>query len=264
VTYSELVFFVSYERFDAQYEPDRQKLRQFVADLEARVAVKLARTCEGISFFDEASLESGERWEPGLVEALRTAPVGVALYSPLYFTRRWCGTEFQVFLNRISKAIAPGDPSGVVPVLWEKCTTFPPSTKGFQRADAGFPSAYSEVGLRQLLALQKIYADDYTQALEAIADGIVAASQRGRLAPMPTLNIDDVPSAWELSASEDANSHKKGSIAKTCFVFVSQKGWDWQPYPERGTSVGAMAQQISGGLGLRTRKSSATPSCRLN
>ena len=28
-------------------------------------------------------------------------------------------------------------------------------------------------------------------------------------------------------------------------------GWDWQPYPERRKTIGAMAQQISGDLGLR-------------
>jgi hypothetical protein len=243
------VFFVSYARADAEYEPDREDLSKFVEDLSARVARKLPTPREGVRFFDSSSIETGEVWSQELVDALMKSRVGVALYTPNYFTRRWCGKEFQAFLDRVQSAQGS---SGIVPVLWMKCTTLPSAVDKFQYKDAAFPAEYAQVGMQQLLRLKAVYADKYELALEAVADRIVAAAAPPHsLRPMTELDVDTLRSAWEQSAQARSHSHKEGSVSKTCFVFVSRQGWDWRPYSATDPTVGAVAQQISGALGLR-------------
>lgn len=245
-----LVFFISYARNDTEYETFRNDMRRFVDDLSAKVAVKMAVPRKGILFFDESSIETGMIWRSELAEALKNTKVAVTLYSPSYFTSKWCGKEFQVFLERAAAnaALAP-QPVGIVPVFWMKCTTLPPRVEEIQYRHDAFPPEYLEVGLQQLLSL-KVYSDQYQLALEAVANAIVAASQPG-LGHKAALDLETIPSAWDLSSDADPESHKEGSIAKTCFVFISRKGWDWQPYPEKRQAIGAMAQRISGDLGLR-------------
>ena len=244
------VFFVSYARADTDYQPYRNDMQRFIDDLSAKVAVKMGIPRVGVCFFDESSIETGTIWRSELADALKTTRVGVTLYSPSYFTSQWCGKEFQVFLNRAAAdPAAPKSQIGIVPVLWMKCTTLPPSVQEIQYKHDAFPREYLEVGVQQLLSL-KVYSDHYQLSLEAIANGIVSTAATG-LAPVQVVDLQNIPSAWDRSSAADPESHKEGAIAKTCFVFVSRQGWDWQPYPERRKAIGAMAQQISGDLGLR-------------
>jgi hypothetical protein len=88
-------------------------------------------------------------------------------------------------------------------------------------------------------------------AIDALSYRIVAAKEAQSLMPLESLDSDEIPSAWEQAVAADPLSHTRGSISKTCFVFLSQKGWDWQPYPDPRPEIGALAQRISGELGLR-------------
>jgi hypothetical protein len=246
------LFFASYARADTDFPLFREQMKRFIGDLSATVALKIGGVAwKDICFFDESSIETGAIWTNQLSDTLKSIPVGVAIYSPSYFASKWCGTEFQVFLNRATASpAAPNAPIGIVPVLWTKCTTLPPCVTQIQYLHDAFPREYMEVGLRQLLSL-KVYSDEYQLSLEAIADSIVSTATTTKgLAPLPVLDLENVPSAWDRSSAADPESHKEGSIAKTCFVFVSRCGWDWQPYPEK-RKIGAMAQQITGDLGLR-------------
>src|SRR5215469_5910713 len=166
------VFFVSYARADSEHPPDREDLTKFVTDLGARVARQLPTPFKGVSFFDASSIETGQAWSNELVDALMKSRVGVALYTPNYFTRRWCGLEFQAFLSRLQAADGA---TGIVPVLWMKCTPTPVASQ-FQYKDGAFPSEYAQVGMQQLLRLTTVYADKYQLALGVIADRIVAAA----------------------------------------------------------------------------------------
>jgi hypothetical protein len=240
-------FFVSYARADAEYPPFLEDLTKFVDDLSARVAVQLARPRDGVAFFDGSSIQAGTVWTSELAVALSTSQVGVALYTPNYFTRRWCGKEFQAFLDR--RRPLPGA-GGIVPVLWIKCTTLPPVVDNIQYSDAAFPPEYAQAGMQQLLRL-KVWSDKYELALQAITNRIVAAARNESLVPMGMLDLERIRSAWEASADADPRSHTEGGVSKTCFVFVSRQGWDWKPYPATQRRIGALAQQISGELGLR-------------
>jgi hypothetical protein len=244
------VFFLSYAREDTKHPKYRELMKRFVDDLSAKVAVKMAVPLEGICFFDESSIETGTVWRNELAEALKITPVAVTLYSPFYFNSSWCGKEFQVFLNRAAATpIAPQVPIGIVPVLWSIGTKLPASVQAIQFKHGSFPPEYAQVGVQQLLTL-KVLSDQYELSLEAIAGAIVASAAHG-LKPLEGLDLANAPSAWDVSSAQDPNSHKKGAIAKTCFVFASRNGWEWQPYPEQRKAIGAMAQQISGDLGLR-------------
>src|SRR5215831_1299177 len=111
------VFFVSYARNDTDYEPFRKDMKRLIDDLTARVAVKMAVPRAGICFFDESSIETGTIWKSELADALSSTRVGVTLYSPSYFTSKWCGKEFQVFLDRAAANLtASPQPVGIVPV----------------------------------------------------------------------------------------------------------------------------------------------------
>src|SRR5689334_7940645 len=220
-TASPTVFFVSYARADTDYEPYRKKMKQFVDDLSAKVAVKMGVPRKGISFFDESSIETGTIWRRELADALVTTRVGVTLYSPSFFNSTWCGREFQIFLERAGAIPAvPGVPAGIVPVLWLKCTTMPQIVQSIQYRHDAFPPEYLEVGVHQLLSLP-VYSNQYEASIEAIANSVVSAAATG-LGQKPGLDVNNVQSAWGESAAADPHSHKKGAIAKTCFVFVSK------------------------------------------
>jgi hypothetical protein len=143
------VFFASYARADTDHEPYHRDMKRFIDDLSARVAAKMGVSRSGICFFDESSIETGAVWRSELADALKTSQDGVTLYSPSYFTSPWCGKEFQVFLNRAtSDPAAPRNQVGIVPVLWMKCTTLPPSVREIQYKHDAFPREYTEVGVQ--------------------------------------------------------------------------------------------------------------------
>jgi hypothetical protein len=241
------LFFISYARADVEFPPYREDLAAFVEALSAKVADRTARPMNGLRFFDATSIETGEIWTTELTAAVARTRVAVPLYSMNYFTRPWCGKEYEIFRRRRRTA----GQSGVVPVLWVKCTTLPDGVEQVQYRDAAFPAEYSQVGMRQLRRL-KSYADQYEMALEALADRIVAAANPGLLELDPaTLDFGSVPSAWDVASDRDPKSHTEGRVSKTCFVFVSRHGWDWQPYPAASKTIGALAQEVSGALGLR-------------
>ena len=109
------VFFVSYARQDSDLPKHRLALLAFVEELEALVANRLGIPRKGVAFVD-SDIRSGQIFTDEIRDALMRCSVGVPLYSAGYFSRRWCGQEFQVLLDRRP---AQGG-HAVVPVRWEK------------------------------------------------------------------------------------------------------------------------------------------------
>ena len=206
----------------------------------------LATPLDGVSFMD-VNIQAGEIWSDEIRDALMRCRVGLALYTPNYFTRRWCGQEFQVLLNRRR----PGSGgTGIVPVRWLKDVIDPPKCAAqLQHDSAAFPPEYTSRGMRQLVALREVRP--YELTLEALTDRIIDEANAQRLSPLTQLDVDAVPSAWEVSTPGDPQSHTHGNISKTCFVFLSRSGWDWAPYDGTPAKIGALAQKITGELGLR-------------
>ena len=241
------VFFVSYAHADAEYKEDRDNLRKFVEDLSARVAGKMPTPLEGVSFIDP-NMQVGEVWSESLGDALKRSRVGVALYSPNYFTRQWCGKEFQVLLDR-SRSSQGG--TGIVPVRWDKFLNPPKCAARIQYDSGAFPPEYASMGMGQLARLRPAFLAAHDFALTALAERIVAEAKAERLKQLDTLDFDGVKSAWEEEVANDPQSHTQGKISKTCFVFISRDGWGWAPYEGTPAQIGALAQKISGELGIK-------------
>ena len=244
------VFFISYARGDIEHRAFRNTFDSFVDDLKQRISNKVPHLAtDDVAFVDD-DIQTGEVWSERLSTAISQCKVGVALFSPRYFSRRWCGREFQVLLQRRP----PGSgPSGIVPVRWEKLVGEPPECAARFQSNVGqFPQEYASRGMRQLAALQPASKLAYEDTMELLADRIAAAAEPQRLQTLPPdFDLETVPSAWEAAVAADPGSHKEGSISKTCFVFLSSAGWDWIPYRERAEKIGALAQKITGDLGLR-------------
>ena len=242
------VFFVSYAHADLQFPEFKKHMQSFVEDISARVAQALARPVAEVAFFDATNIQVGDVWPEALAQALRTIPVGVALYSANYFNGSWCGKELQAFVERHQ----PGLVSGLIPVLWTKCTPVPKAVDRYQYTSDAFPTEYVQMGMQRLVSLRATLPLQYDKAVQAIADRIVEASgPRHRLLDLPELDLEELVSIWEQEVASNPSSHQEGGVSKTCFVFASRDGWGWQPYAGAQGQIGAVAQRISGHLGLR-------------
>jgi hypothetical protein len=241
------IFFVSYARQDIDYPNFRENLQTFVEELAAEVAESLGIPRKGVAFVDE-QIPPGELWSEELGAALMQCRVGLPLYSASYFTRPWCGQEFQVLLNRSRPG--PGG-TGIVPVRWAKTFDPPTSAAQIQFSTGSFPPEYAQMGMRKLVQMKDTHKKQYGDALGVIADRIVAVARADRLAPLASLDFPTIPSAWDVAVAQQPQSHTRGNISKTCFVFVAGKGWGWVPYEGTPSQIGALAQKISGELGLQ-------------
>jgi hypothetical protein len=243
------LFFISYARADTKFATENELVKKFVDDLTASVHAKMFPPVTDVCFYDRTDIGVGTQWPDVLEDALCTSRVAVALYSPHYFASTWCGKEFQVFLDR---AAQPGtDPKSkrrpIIPVLWTN-TPLPLKARDIQHDDTKYPPEYREVDMRTLTKAI-VYKGAYELAVEAIARSVVDAVTAADRPEYASLDLTTALSAWDdLPHTE---SHKSGSISKTCFVFVADQGWNWQPYSDSGQSIGALAQELSGQLGLR-------------
>src|SRR5579863_10363618 len=133
------LFFFSYARLNATYPEDAELIRKFFKDLEASVQQALGVNYP--AFLDTTNIETGNDWNEDLSGAAATSPVATALYSPSYFVSKFCGREFQVFLDRHRKlAPQPGEKRAppIVPIIWIKTISMPGVATSIQYADATF------------------------------------------------------------------------------------------------------------------------------
>jgi hypothetical protein len=243
------IFFTSYSRINASNEADAKLVHDFVNALRDEVRQLIPNHPQDeISFLDTSSIETGESWSDELAIAIASSKVCIALYSQAYFSSKWCGKEYKAFLNRLHEWTRRGQregPIAIIPVLWMKPYVLPPSATPIQFSDASLPREYSEYGLRTLMRLES-FRDKYRQVVTALAIRLLDAMNRPGLPMLEHLDLSAVPSAWDEDVAKDPDSHKSGSISKTCFVFLSPRGWNWIPYADAKETIGALAQQISG------------------
>jgi hypothetical protein len=238
------LFFISYARADTKFATENELVKKFVDDLTASVHAKMFPPVTDVCFYDRTDIGVGTQWPDVLEDALCTSRVAVALYSPHYFASTWCGKEFQVFLDR---AAQPGtDPKSkrrpipIIPVLWTN-TPLPLKARDIQHDDTKYPPEYREVDMRTLTKAI-VYKGAYELAVEAIARSVVDAVTAADRPEYASLDLTTALSAWD--DPPQTESHKSGSISKTCFVFVADQGWNWQPYSDSGQSIGALAQEL--------------------
>jgi TIR domain len=247
------VLFISYSRSNVRHPQDAANIKRFVTDLEGDL-VQYPQVVgnDGACFFDTTNIETGTDWNEELSDAAARSRVAVALFSPSYFNSVWCGREFQVFVDR-RKSTVGDKPVAIVPVIWMRHNAIPEPASAFQDTDdaiagASFPPDYRQMGLRQIMLLNS--EPQYTQTRIAIGARILKAAQDQGLPQLPNLNLRTYGSAWNIAAPAAGGRTVSESIKKTCFVFLSNAGWDWRPYAEQ-KPVGALAQQITGDIGVQ-------------
>jgi len=168
---SEPLFFFSYARADrsgagngllrAQDSGPGNSVDQFYNNLCDEVAALTGLRSADVGYYDVRNLELGALWPKDLMEALQSALVMVALFSPTYFSRWACGREFQVFRRRheaLTKSLGRMTESRVLPVLWVRpditYDAIPVCCRDYitnlQNTAPGMPESYKSLGLRRM------------------------------------------------------------------------------------------------------------------
>ena len=190
-----LYFFLSYAR-----EDDPERIRRFFDDLSSDVRdLAGADRDEQVGFLDDRSIQPGQRWVAELTEALASCRCFVALTSPRYFRRDYCGREWQVFHHRLltyEQRWSTRAPS-LLPVYWIPTDTMPALAAEIQRAGAQLGSReYREYGLRQMLDLKR-FRDDYRTFVFDLARHIVATAKAHAIPrPRQPVSVREVPNIF--------------------------------------------------------------------
>lgn len=227
-------FFLSYARRDRDKYLDR-----FFADLRREVAFKegLDKESDEAGFRDTQSINTGQDWSSRLADALREAWACVSLYTPRYFSRKYCGKEFQVFLDRSSVTYdedgAAEDSRGIFPVLWASIRdlqrkALPPAIasrinfNGYEHQDR-----YEADGLRQIL--MKSPRGAYADILRHLADDMLDAPKGERPPPLPDRpSLHDIKNPFlveqnELACTSEGRKTSGGPSRLVLFILAREE-----------------------------------------
>jgi FxsC-like protein len=270
-----LYFFLSYAR-----EDDPEYIRRFFHDLSSQVRNLAGVGKEDVvGFLDEQSLQIGQRWSMELADALSSCRCFVAMTSPRYFRRDYCGREWAVFSDRLVayerrwNRRAPA----LLPVRWIPTSPMHPLAAEIQNTNPGIGAdSYQEYGLRQMLDLKR-FRDDYRSFVFDLARQIVLVADahdipRSRhLVPLERVrNVFLLESAADGSRETGTPSRESGGkahrlSARTLVHFIVVAGnrdemsairskldyygssrVDWAPYrPGLDEALAALAAQVA-------------------
>jgi FxsC-like protein len=201
------LFFLSYAREDNNTDG---LVKKFYEDLSKDIAGKIAASPNDVGFFDGAEIEPGEDWDQKLALALQQSGVFIAIYSPYYFQKKFCGKEWAVFRSRV-EAYANGLPKGaefpalMFPVLWQKedyvLPRIPTPLGKIQYKFDDYGKAYAEQGLRVMLRNKK-FRQQYDDFIPVLADQIIEAAERHKLPALPNLPaLDQIAGTFPAQAA---------------------------------------------------------------
>ncbi|MBO0724934.1 MAG: TIR domain-containing protein [Blastocatellia bacterium] len=271
------LFFLSYAREDNNSEG---LVRKFYEDLSKDIAGKIAASPNDVGFFDGAEIEHGAIWDQKLASALQQSSVFIAIYSPYYFQKKFCGKEWAVFKSRVD-AYAKSRPQGaefpglMFPVLWQKedyvKSIIPAVIGNIQYKFDGYGKAYAEQGLRVMMRNRK-FRQQYDDFIPVLADKIIEASRLHNAPALPNLPpLDQVAEAFPAPASTLA----RGAAAQAAppqiaganpryvkFIFLAgrrqelrpfrasldpygERGGEWRPWlPDPKDEVDLLVQDV--------------------
>ncbi len=192
-----LYFFLSHAR-----EDDPRNVIRFFNDLSTEVRnLSGADPHDTVGFLDEQSLYVGQRWPVALGDALSCCKCFVAMTSPRYFRRDYCGREWAAFSKRLAeyerqwKRPAPA----LLPVRWIPMAVPHPLAEDIQLSSAGTAASYLKYGLRHMLDLQRFH-DDYHEFVFDLAQRIVSLAHSYDVPePRRPIRLEDVPNAFSAS-----------------------------------------------------------------
>lgn len=189
------LFFLSYAREDNKSDG---LVKKFYEDLCKDIAGKIAASPNDVGFFDGAEIEPGAIWDQKLASALQQSSVFLAIYSPYYFQKKFCGKEWAVFSSRVeayAKSLPQGSefPGLMFPVLWQSesyvLPRIPAELSKVQYKYDAYGKAYAEQGLRTMLRNKK-FRQQYDDFIPVLADDVIKAAQKHKppaLANLPPL-----------------------------------------------------------------------------
>ncbi|MEV6400987.1 TIR-like protein FxsC, partial [Streptomyces sp. NPDC051907] len=141
----------------------------------------------------------GAEWERQLKQALATCQVFVPVYTKRYFSREWCGKEWDAFARRQAEQhrTKPYTVNAIVPVLWLSPAhlELPPVAEAVQYTHPDLGEPYLKMGLYGLR--KSGYPLQYRRAVWGIAQTIVKVAQQARLEPCDIGLFDDLRNVFE-------------------------------------------------------------------
>jgi FxsC-like protein len=266
-------FFFSYTR--GNNDP---YLKKFFDDLaeEVRTLRGLPAGAE-VGFFDQHDLELGEDWDAGIVDALQSAKVLVAIASPGYWKSEYCGKEWALFRARLMQAAAATGkaPPLLKPIVWVpfKIDELPAAVTSGQLTFGDPQAIHNERGMRYLLKQIQEQRAAYNDVVDALAREIVEAADRHPLAPLAAVPKlakvapafgGRLPAAPPNAAGVPPNPTPSGpkhvafiyvaahpqsfGAARRAEPYVEAGGPDWKPfYPVSTTRVHRFVQSVVAG-----------------
>jgi hypothetical protein len=255
--------FLSYTHHD-----DDIYLKRFLDDLTDAIDTRVAlKPGEKIIFFDRDNIKRGDKWDETIVDALQHSKVMVCIYSPNYFSREYCGKEWDIFHQRCqlyqAQRLAAGDqwaklPPMIKPVIWAPFITeegprvlpehINKDVSGIQFTQGQEVKALNKHGLYQVLKggrRSKLYTDYVRDLAEEIL-----ASAAGNVLPELTdvLPLDKVTSAFFVeSGPGQPTPRRQITISKrdhVRFVFVAAERGNWMPFlPDEDEAVFLIVQR---------------------
>ncbi len=161
-------------------------------------------------FFDRDSIEWGDRWQENIVSGIESCSFFIPIYSPCYFSRSFCISEFEQFSHKIDTIKAP---CLILPILFApvKADYLNLDKELIDRAltyqyedwtDVRFKPESSEEYLRAInkMALKIIHANQ-----ELITSFSIEIPTKKENSPLPISN-DDEPTDFFLDSLNEIES----------------------------------------------------------
>ena len=274
----DLLFFLSYARGDDEFRK-MHLVRKFFNDLRDEVAALQGLDPSKVGYMDQRDLEPGDNWPEDLAAALGKCRTFIAIMSPRYFKRIYCGREWQSFEKR-----SPGQKK-IIPVQWLSPSegSFPEFAKKlhtfFDIEDVAQEhrqnvSDYKGKGLQHvMLRIESTHGYAYNTVLEKLAKRIVHVAEDNPLEPLAGA-LPDLKSVAPKFPEKSIEAHhqNKGESAGSWARFIIVAGTrqemqairakarlyyshkeeiDWMPFaPNDERRIGLLAQKEALDLGL--------------
>src|SRR5262244_1772570 len=234
------LFFLSYAREDNKSDG---LVGKFYEDLCKDIADKIGAPSGAVGFFDGAEIGAAAVWDDKLASALQQSSVFIALYSPYYFQKKFCGKEWAVFRPRV-EAYAKGLPQGaefpglMFPVLWQSenyvLPRIPAALCKIQYKYDAYGEAYARQGLRVMMRNRK-FRQQYDDFIPVLADDIIKAAQKHTLPALPNLPpLDHVIETFPLQTAIPApvaQPQPAGANPRYVkFIFLAGRRQELQPF----------------------------------
>ncbi|SPE99760.1 TIR-like protein FxsC [Streptomyces sp. MA5143a] len=200
------VFFMSYARTPLtgakrkKEDPSDKALEEFHAQLCSHIMQLTDHDGLEQPGFLDRRMGVGADWEKRLMHALATCRVFVPIYNQRYFTREWCGKEWDAFARRQEEQLRtrPFTGNAIVPVLWVGPEHFRlhPVVAKVQYTHPDLGDDYLRSGLYGLKLSSK-YAT-YRKSVWALAQMIVKVAQQTNLEPCDVELFKDLRNVFDL------------------------------------------------------------------